>query len=345
MSPARFTADPVVRRRQLKTIADLGLEHMEEKKVSTTVLGHEIKLQDAVAGVAKAVEWGEDYIKDAVKDLPYASIVMAGVSLVLPLLKNPTADEAANQDGFSHVTSQMRYYVTLEDLLLARVHWGRSEKMSLYGVSWTSTGLSLTSRCGASCDFIAAGPRTSYEGLSCTTPGTRRWRPSRKADVDFVSKLETTISGSSLQKLTELVQSVEASHKALSGLVDLSQNLVRFTKKMDRRLSDADNRACLESLRANPRDEKARIELEKGGLLKESYFWVLNHRVFRRWRDDDEGRLLWIKADPGKGKDDATMWNYRRVDQEECPYLQHLVLLLPGKICRHKQCHGQSYAG
>ena len=49
-----------------------------------------------MANVAGAVKWAEDYIKDAVKDLPYASIVMAGVSLVLLLLKNPTAVEAVN---------------------------------------------------------------------------------------------------------------------------------------------------------------------------------------------------------------------------------------------------------
>jgi hypothetical protein len=55
---------------------------MEDKKVSVTLLGHEIVLQDVVANVARAVEWTEDYIKDAVKDLPYASIVVAGVSLL-----------------------------------------------------------------------------------------------------------------------------------------------------------------------------------------------------------------------------------------------------------------------
>jgi hypothetical protein len=71
-----------------------------------------------VANVAGAVEWTESYIKDAIKDLPYASIVVAGVSLVLPLLKNPSAADAANQDGFTYVTSQMRYYVAIESLLL-----------------------------------------------------------------------------------------------------------------------------------------------------------------------------------------------------------------------------------
>src|SRR5271168_2855065 len=47
---------------------------------------------------------------------------------------------------------------------------------------------------------------------------------------------------------------------------------------------------------------KDRIQLDKGGLLRDSYCWVLNHVNFQRWRDDGQGQLLWIKGDPGKGK-------------------------------------------
>jgi hypothetical protein len=67
-------------------------------------------------------------------------------------------------------------------------------------------------------------------------------------------------------------------------------------------MSDAENRACLESLRAtNPRHDKKRIEQEKGGLLRDSYSWVLNHVDFQHWRKEQTG-LLWIRGDPGKGK-------------------------------------------
>jgi hypothetical protein len=55
--------------------------------------------------------------------------------------------------------------------------------------------------------------------------------------------------------------------------------------------------------RTNPRDDKTRIEqLEKGGLLRDSYRWILSHGMIRQWQDDLERPLLWIKADPGKGK-------------------------------------------
>ncbi|KAH7176234.1 hypothetical protein EDB81DRAFT_33911 [Dactylonectria macrodidyma] len=60
---------------------------------------------------------------------------------------------------------------------------------------------------------------------------------------------------------------------------------------------------CIADLRlTDPRDDKTRIEQTKGGLLKDSYKWILDHEDFRRWRDDRESRLLWIKGDAGKGK-------------------------------------------
>jgi hypothetical protein len=60
---------------------------------------------------------------------------------------------------------------------------------------------------------------------------------------------------------------------------------------------------CLTDLRStDPRDDKSRIELNQGGLLEDSYCWILDDADFRRWRHDEQSRLLWIKGDPGKGK-------------------------------------------
>jgi len=59
---------------------------------------------------------------------------------------------------------------------------------------------------------------------------------------------------------------------------------------------------CLADLRStDPRDDKSRIEATKGGLLADSYRWVLDNTEFQRWRNEDN-QLLWIKGDPGKGK-------------------------------------------
>ncbi|KAH9205195.1 NACHT domain-containing protein, partial [Leptodontidium sp. 2 PMI_412] len=60
---------------------------------------------------------------------------------------------------------------------------------------------------------------------------------------------------------------------------------------------------CLQDLHlSNPRDDKKRIEDTKGGLLKDSYRWILENSDFHQWSNDQQSRLLWIKGDPGKGK-------------------------------------------
>lgn len=60
---------------------------------------------------------------------------------------------------------------------------------------------------------------------------------------------------------------------------------------------------CIQDLHlSNPRDDKKRIEDTNGGLLADSYRWILENSDFQRWRDDQQSPLLWIKGDPGKGK-------------------------------------------
>ncbi|KAK5992534.1 Vegetative incompatibility protein HET-E-1 [Cladobotryum mycophilum] len=64
-----------------------------------------------------------------------------------------------------------------------------------------------------------------------------------------------------------------------------------------------EDKACIRDLRnTDPRDDKTRIEETKGGLLKDSYCWILENDDFQEWKDNRNHRLLWIKGDPGKGK-------------------------------------------
>ncbi|KAJ5387104.1 hypothetical protein N7509_009645 [Penicillium cosmopolitanum] len=61
--------------------------------------------------------------------------------------------------------------------------------------------------------------------------------------------------------------------------------------------------ACLRDLRTtDPRDDRNRIERAKGGLLKDSFRWILSDEGFKQWQNSQDNRLLWIRGDPGKGK-------------------------------------------
>lgn len=63
------------------------------------------------------------------------------------------------------------------------------------------------------------------------------------------------------------------------------------------------DQTCLRDLQTtNPHDDKARIENAKGGLLVDSYRWVLQNEDFKDWRSGGKVSLLWVQGDAGKGK-------------------------------------------
>jgi hypothetical protein len=60
---------------------------------------------------------------------------------------------------------------------------------------------------------------------------------------------------------------------------------------------------CIQAIYStDPCADKKRIEGTKGGLLADSYRWVLDNVTFQQWQQDAHSRLLWVKGDPGKGK-------------------------------------------
>jgi hypothetical protein len=82
----------------------------------------------------------------------------------------------------------------------------------------------------------------------------------------------------------------------------MNANLEQLVTYMEKQMTKED-RQCFKDLGVtDPRYDKKRIEKTKGGLLEDSYRWVLDNPDFLQWRDDKERRLLWIKGDPGKGK-------------------------------------------
>lgn len=67
--------------------------------------------------------------------------------------------------------------------------------------------------------------------------------------------------------------------------------------------NDDYRRFCADLRVTDPHDDMIRIVSTKGGLLTQSYSWILQHENFRRWElATDKNKLLWIKGDPGKGK-------------------------------------------
>jgi hypothetical protein len=101
----------------LQAIAERGLKRLDKNKLKWTIAGHEIAVGGLIAQATDLVLWAKDWISLTTKESPEASIVWAGISIILPLLTNHRTAEAASREGFACVTTRMRYYTRFEPLV------------------------------------------------------------------------------------------------------------------------------------------------------------------------------------------------------------------------------------
>lgn len=77
----------------------------------------------------------------------------------------------------------------------------------------------------------------------------------------------------------------------------VAEAMKRVTDEVDKQ------NKCIQDIRqTDPRHDKQRIEETGGGLLEDPHRWILDNTTFKKWKEDQHSRLLWVKGDPGKGK-------------------------------------------
>lgn len=281
---------------------------MESKKVSTTLLGHELVLQDQVKNVSVAAEWAMGLIREATGGLSHAPIISAGVALVLPLLvlKSPAAADAANQEGFKYVTSQIRHYVAMESLLLPEV-MGPDLRDSLEKDLVELYKLIIDFQVRSILRFYRGRTKNFFRGTVNYDGWDQLLQDIKDGEAALLRKFESAISGAGLQELTKIAREIEASRADQERHLALIANELRSMRsEQQQHLRAQAAERDLECLRrihlTDPRYDKMRIEQNKGGLLKDCYEWILEHPGFRRWKSESESRLLWINGGAGKGK-------------------------------------------
>ncbi|KAL2821274.1 WD40 repeat-like protein [Aspergillus cavernicola] len=287
--------DVAARRQKLQQIADFSFEKMQEGKLKATFFGKKIVLQEVIGKLGNGMGWVQNYAKDALKDVPYAPAVMACTSLLLPLLTSPSRVDDENNKGILYVTSQIRYYIEMETLLLpdfvdARVKAQLKEQVkSLYKlvIDYQVQSVMKVNRNSGKNYFRSV---TDYDGWS------DQLNTIKEEEKTLGIRFQGAASWLNVHKLNDLKREAQESRNTL-------EDIANYTRKIEQHMSDAEYRRCLNTLKAtNPQLDKQRIEKFKGGLLKDSYHWVIENQDFKRWMDARSGQLLWIKGQPGKGK-------------------------------------------
>ncbi|KAF5013701.1 hypothetical protein FDECE_300 [Fusarium decemcellulare] len=285
--------DAETRQSQMEGLVDKGLERTEK----------EARAKETIKDGMQLVKNVKDIADRTVKAEPTAVVAWVGITACMEIVTNPVSEPGINRDGIKYVLERVEWYWKLAELLLGTDNADKTildlqsllrkhiiklfKKLLLY---------EMQSVCLYNRHWAAVIVRDLFK--------TDDWQES----IDSIKKAEDSIRRDINQ------QNHEVFKFRLAGIDNSLQHLRQDVKDVElavkvqtRNLSkihhDEKDNECLKQLHvANPTTHKQKIENKKGGLLKNSYRWILDNDVFTGFLDDPGNRLLWIKGDPGKGK-------------------------------------------
>ncbi|KAF2147926.1 hypothetical protein K461DRAFT_283068 [Myriangium duriaei CBS 260.36] len=315
------------RKAELSQIIELGLLRAQTKG-RYKIAGREFLLTDQIAQAAGFVMWARDWVSQAVRASPEASLVWAGISLILPLLTNSRTVNEANHTGFIYITARMDYYAGLEslieelgqspsvsDVLVARI---QTEILTLY-----EHILEFQMR------NVLRFYRSFVKQLAHDSVSQTDWNQMaakiKEIDDDVNEKLAQMNTMSSKRELERLNKQHAGTFDAMKGFLsnaekqlsvakeqrDIAQSHQRITGRQLQMQEDSAKQMRTEKeerchqlfrLEAGDSDSayewhKSRVEDRVNGTCE----WLLQHEHYKEWLTRPSGPLL-ISADPGCGK-------------------------------------------
>ncbi|PTB63912.1 YVTN repeat-like/Quino protein amine dehydrogenase [Trichoderma citrinoviride] len=265
--------DTHARRSQMRQLIQDGLDKT----------AGEARIKQAM-GAAFALS-AKDMISAAIQAVPQAALAWTGVCVALEMLQNPIAATEANRSGIEYVIKRMDWYWNLSSAVLKdnaneSGFSGVRQEMETRVVDLYAMLLSYEIK--SVCSYYRNRGLALLRDIVSLDDWNGDMTALQKAERAFYDDADVYANLRMVSNLDQLVSHAE------------TQSSVQLAKE---------DQQCIKDLRfTDPSDDKKRIETTKGGLLQESYRWILNRPEYQQWRDSGENRLLWIKGDPGKGK-------------------------------------------
>ncbi|KAL6406189.1 hypothetical protein AUP68_10357 [Ilyonectria robusta] len=281
------------RRHQMQQLVQAGLDRTQKQASIKRGIDEGLQAVQAVRGI----------VDKAVHAAPEAAVAWVGVCLGLEILSNPVTEARDNRKGIAYVLSRMEWYWSLVSLLLdenkaEQSSAGLRVQLEKHVVQLYEKLLSyqMQSVCLYHRNWAAVIGRDMVK-IDDWAGQLSEIQEAEAAVQRDMEKYNTEESKMQLRKLTDAASTIEM------NLQDIHSAIQDQTRQQEKRHQDDGDKQCLKDLReTDPRDDKTRIQDTKGGLLRDSYRWILDNDDFQRWRDDSQSQLLWIKGDPGKGK-------------------------------------------
>ncbi|KAL2887438.1 Vegetative incompatibility protein HET-E-1 [Ceratocystis lukuohia] len=245
----------------------------------------ETSVKDKFNEGLEAIQAIRGIIEGALRAAPEAAAVWAVVSLGIEFLSNPITESRENRAGIRYFLCQMEWYWNLTDLLLDKT---KCEPAA--AAIQDELEKSIVRLFQKLLLYQMRSIRLCY----------RNWLVTVVKDViradDWISQLQD------IKDAEEAVKCHMDQYNTQESKIWL-RSLRETVGALARRHEEENDKQCLSDLYiTDPCTDKKNIEEKKGGLLKDSYKWILEHAHFRQFLNEMQSRTLWIRGDPGKGK-------------------------------------------
>ena len=280
-------------------------------------LGEEtVELRAQVNKVVKTVIWAQGFVSSAVSADPHSALAWAGVSLLLPLLLNPTSQNKALVDGLDYISTLIARFTVME-----RTYQQYKSTRSTSSESMDTTDLDRSFELQVTKLYSQV---LAYQArVVCQLPRNALMRYGRdvlKVDDWSTMLAELKITESNCSALYEIVNagklddawkvqetrmdklfhSQEEHYRSIQQktermAADLKQNI---EEERDWRQSEEEIR-CLQALCTSTYVDHKDLNPDR---VHGTCQWFLNNTKFHEWAESDCSELLWVTADPGCGK-------------------------------------------
>ncbi|KAK6447814.1 hypothetical protein FP744_10004064 [Trichoderma asperellum] len=263
--------DARTRRSQMRQLIDEGLNKT----------AREAKIKETIGTATQFILSAKDIISSAIQTAPQAALAWTG------MIQNPIAATEANRNGIEYVIKRMDWYWNLSSAVLKESPHdndgslaGIRRELEIQVIDLYKTLLLYEIK--SVCSYYRSRGLVLLRDIAKLDD----WN----GDIQTIQSAERIFNDGS---------NTFADLKMVSNL----EKLVTYAETQSASQMTKEDQQCMKDLRlTDPSADKKRIEQTKGGLLRESYRWILDNPDYQRWRYSEESHLLWIKGDPGKGK-------------------------------------------
>ncbi|KAM3462549.1 hypothetical protein MY5147_004670 [Beauveria neobassiana] len=301
--------NPLPRRELLSAVASLGLQQMKDKEIAIRLWGHELHPNNAITDTISVIEALQKVVQDAVRDLPNAAMAMAGVSLVLPLLLNPSTAENDNLRGSDYVTSQMSYYIEMEVLFLPvelQVSLRDELKRQIKALYEKIIEYEIRSLL----HFFSSRVTRFFKGSILFDDWRGKLDEIQTLEMTVLHRLKSAISGESMKHLSLLKEDAKLMLQGVDSIVSELHTASNVLQRLERLELDKEDQEYLAALQAtDSRLAKRALQSSKEQPLLESYEWIFCDEHFKQWQTEKDKHQLWISGDTGR-QNHASMWSH-----------------------------------